>query len=246
MKRPLIGLNCDVAVHDDKTLLFQVRAPYARAVWKAGGRPVLIPPIARNEPELGLEGLHGLLAIGGDDMEPERYGKMMRRPEEVPLHPLREAFDFALIEAAVRKPLPLLCVCCGLQELAVAFGGTIHQFIPDDVPHALEHRVVDDKISRHEVNIEKGSFLEKALGARIDVNSTHKQAVASPGDGQAVTARAPDGVIEALECVGPCFTVGVQWHPELILDEPGQLDIFKGLVEAAGNRGFKKVKPDTT
>ena len=237
MTRPLIGINCDVTEHPGGPLLFQLRAPYARAVWKAGGRPVLIPPLGARRPGEALAGLAGLLMTGGDDLDPARYGRGRRHPGEVPLNPLRESFDLALLEEALRLGLPLLAICLGMQEMAVLRGGGLHQSVSAEVPDALPHKAAEGaELPRHPVILAEGSSLRAILGRETEVNSTHRQAVSRPGAGQSVAARAPDGVIEALEAQGPGFAIGVQWHPELMTGDPGQLALFEALVERARAR----------
>lgn len=240
MKRPLIGINCDVAPHEDGTLLFQLRAPYVRAIWKAGGRPVLVPPLGRRDPSLCLEGLDGLLMSGGDDMDPERYGKVKRHPEEVPLNPLREAFDLALMEKALEIEIPLLGICLGLQEMAVVRGGTIVQYIPAELPDAGRHKKDGNDMAYHDIALAEGSILQTILGSKAHVNSAHRQAVASPGAGQRVAAAAPDGVVEAVEIDGRPFAVGIQWHAELMQNDRKQVEIFKEFVRASEARQEKK------
>jgi putative glutamine amidotransferase len=236
MKRPVIGVNTDVAFHEDGTMLHALRAPYAEAVRRAGGRPLLLPAGGPESVDEDLAGLDGLLMIGGDDMAPERYGARERHPEEVPLHPLREEYDLALLRAAVAAGTPLFGVCLGLQELAAAYGGAIHQFIADSVPEAVPHRAPDRTPVRHEIATAEGTFLREIMGPSGTVNSMHRQAVAAAGKGQIVSGRAPDGVIEAIEGPGAGFVLGVQWHPELMIDEPGQLALFEALVRAAAGR----------
>ncbi len=237
MARPLIGINTDVTFHQDGTLLHTLRAPYSEAVWSAGGRPVLLPAAGESLAGESLAGLNGLLLTGGDDLDPRLYGKTERHAEEVPLHPLRERFDLALLEEAIAAKIPILCICLGFQELAVAFGGTLHQSLRQSMPDTLEHGVVDGEVSCHEVLLKEGAVLRTLLGSRAPVNSTHRQAVAAPGTGQTVTARAPDGVIEAIEWQGEVFRVGLQWHPELLLDKPAQLGIFRKFVTEAARCG---------
>ena len=149
MKRPLIGVSTDITIHQDGTLLHTLRAPYAEAVRRAGGCPLLLPSFAKADTALSLEGVDGLLMTGGDDLAPEFYGEKERHPEEVPLHPLRESSDMVLLREAVERGIPLLCICLGFQELAVEYGGRLHQFIPDSVTGALEHRSRNGTESRH-------------------------------------------------------------------------------------------------
>jgi len=232
MERPLIGLNTDV-VEDDKGIAFFHRSRYALAAWNAGGRPTLVPPLPEADPAELLEGLDGLVMVGGDDLSPALYGGGARHPEEVPLHPSRELFDMGLVKAAVQIGLPTLAVCLGLQELCVAFGGSLHPYLADDVPGAMDHRTAQGGAVFHPLNIASSSRLSRILENGIQVNSSHRQAVSEPGRGLVVAATAPDGVIEAVEGAGDAFLIGVQWHPELMEEAPA---LFRALVDHATRR----------
>lgn len=232
MERPLIGLNTDV-VEDGKGIAFFHRSRYALAVWNAGGRPILVPPLPDADPEELLQGLDGLVMVGGDDLSPALYGGSARHPEEVPLHPSRERFDMALVKTAVRIELPTLAVCLGLQELCVAFGGRLHPFLADDVPGAMDHRTAQGGMVFHPLKIASRSRLSRILENGIQVNSAHRQAVSEPGHGLVVAATAPDGVIEAVEGAGDAFLIGVQWHPELMEEAPA---LFRALVNPIAQR----------
>lgn len=232
MRRPRIGMNVDVR-EDEKGITFYHRSKYTRAIWKAGGMPVLLAPLMDADLEEVLHGLKGLLLTGGDDLDPVHYGGVERMPEEVPLHPLREEFDLKLVKAAVRMRLPLLAVCLGIQELCVAFGGTLHPFIPDCVPGALPHQGDGGSETTHPIQVEPETRLAGILGTRSLVNSSHRQAVKQPGSGLVVAARSADGVIEAVEGEGDFLLIGVQWHPETMTEEQDQLMLFEALVDAS-------------
>lgn len=232
LHRPCIGLNADMGA-DDKGPYFFSRIPYAQAVWNAGGRPVLIPPMEKGDPHACLEGLQGLLLTGGDDLDPTLYGGSERHPGEVPLHPTREAFDMSLVREAVRIGIPTLAICLGLQELCVAFGGDLHPYIADDVPGALPHRTPEGGMVDHPLEITAGSRMAQVMPDGSRVNSAHRQAVRNPGRGFRVAARTGDGVIEAVERRNTDFMVGVQWHPELMTEDPAQAGLFEALVAHA-------------
>lgn len=232
MNRPLIAVNTDLREEDQGTTLF-LRKRYVDALWKAGAQPVLLPCLDADRDHAVLAKVSGLLLTGGDDMDPALYGGKERHEKEVPLHPIRERFDFDLVKAAVTRGLPILAICLGLQELCVAFGGTIVPYIPDCMPDAIEHQAVDGKPTVHALSIASGSRLSKLLKDGAQVNSAHRQAIGEPGQGLSVSARTEDGVIEAVESEGEPFYLGVQWHPELLLDDPAQFGLFKALVEAS-------------
>lgn len=232
MNRPRIGLNVDLS-EDEKGITFFSRSRYARCVWAAGGFPVLLTPLPGAEIRSSLRGLKGLVMTGGDDLDPARFGGRDRQEEEVPLHPMREDFDLALLRGAVEQGLPTLAICLGMQELAAAFGGRLHQFLPKDLPGAMEHRALDGRENRHPLHLEPGSLLSTILEPDPVVNTAHRQAVREPGRGLVVAARTSDGVIEAIEGGDHPFLIGVQWHPDLMRDDPGQQGLFRALVEQA-------------
>ncbi len=232
MNRPLIGLNTD-AREEENGLTYFLRARYVHAVQEAGGRPVLLPPLEGEEASASLKGLNGLVLTGGDDLSPALYGGGSRHPEERPRHPLREAFDMALVKEAVRIGLPVLAICLGHQELCVAFGGGLHPYLPDAVPSVLQHRIGETMEANHPLQVEPGTLLARLLGAHPRVNSGHRQAVSRPGRGLKVAARTADGVIEAVEGTGPSFLIGVPWHPELMGNARTQVRLFEGLIAHA-------------
>ncbi len=203
---------------------------YAAAVSGAGGAPVqLALTHSPGELQALVEGSAGVLLPGsGADVDPARYGHD-RDPASAPSDTLREVTDRAILESAARTHKPLLGICLGLQSLNVYYGGTLIQDL-DPVP--VNHRAGRSVAVAHAAVIDDSSRLGFLLGAangtgaqsgRIPVNSSHHQAVGTPGDTLRVVARCPeDGVIEALEGVDPAhWLVGVQWHPERTFHSSG-------------------------
>ncbi len=187
-----------------------VDAAYARAVVEAGGLPgYLAPP---GDPAALLAQADGLLLPGGDDFLPERPD-----PEPVaydPADPEQIAFDDALLAVALGRGLPVLGICYGMQLLARSRGGRLLYHLPRDGPGDLSHRLAEPD-GRHPLAITPGSTLAGALGPDPGpVNSLHHQGVATPGTGLRVSARSPDGLVEAIEDDAGRFVLGVQWHPE--------------------------------
>lgn len=178
--------------------------PYAKAVSAAGLEPVpLLPPGPGS-----LEGLDGLLVSGGSDLNPALYGQS-RQPESDDPDDERDRMELALTREALEAGLPLLCICRGMQLLNVALGGDLIQHLSQEGHLA---RGVDDA---HSITPEPDTVLARITGtAPYTVNSRHHQAVRRVGTDLVIAARAPDGIVEALEIPGRRFVVGVQWHPE--------------------------------
>lgn len=202
-----------------------------QAVRAAGGLPLLLPPGALSDEELGrLLALAQAVVVSGGafDIHPSHYGRETRarldRVDEA-----RTGLELPLCRWAMERGIPLLGVCGGMQAMAVAAGGTLVQDVGSEHTGALEHEQPTDPATPwHEVELE--GALAAAMGGRIRVNSTHHQAVEDPG-ALRIVGRSPDGVVEAIEGQGPAFALGVQWHPEL-LDVAGQAP-FRMLIQAA-------------
>ncbi|WP_200209006.1 gamma-glutamyl-gamma-aminobutyrate hydrolase family protein [Micromonospora coerulea] len=212
MSRPLIGITAYVeptgwAVWRDVPAALVPQA-YVEAVTAAGGRAVLLPPDDADTDVLRV--LDGLLLAGGADIGPERYGQPPDPRTES--RPDRDAGELALLTAALAADLPVLGVCRGMQLLAVARGGALHQHLPDVIGHD-GHRPAPGVYGAHPVRFAPGSLAGSVMAGVDRVNSYHHQAVADPGD-LVVTGWADDGAVEALEDPRRRFLLGVQWHPE--------------------------------
>jgi putative glutamine amidotransferase len=229
MTRPLIGITAYVeqarwGVWDLRAVL--VPEAYVRVVNAAGGRAIVLPPDAADAADL-VRRLDGLVLAGGADIEPARYGA---EPHELTVtRPDRDAGELAVLDAALDADLPVLGVCRGMELLAVACGGQLHQHLPDVLGGANKHAPAPGVYGSHQAIFVPGSRAAALYGAEAEVNSYHHQAVSDPGK-LTVTGRADDGVIEALEHPDRRFVLGVQWHPEMA----GDVRPFKALVEAAG------------
>lgn len=206
---------------------------YPRAVERAGGVPVILPPVGGEAIELLLDGLSGVLLTGGPDIDPCSYGGPLH-PELGPTEPELDRFELALVEAADRRGMPILAICRGAQVLNLARGGTLHQHLPDavgmDVAHRQDH---PGERPSHAVRVTSASRLAAAVGPHARVNSFHHQAAARPGADLVAVAHSADGVIEGLEDKRRSFVVGVQWHAECLVDRRQHAALFAAFTAAA-------------
>ena len=241
MTRPLIGVSLDW-IDDPRGSPFvkhELRAAYAAAIAAAGGAPVLLAPVDSETLPFLLERLDGLCLTGGAfDVPPALYGEAPS-PKLGPLKPERTAFEQALLEAARSRSLPVLGICGGMQIMNVALGGSLYQHLPDELPGLEHEQPTDRRHPSHLVDIVPGSRLSALVeAAPLPVNTSHHQGVKRLATGLHAAARSKDGLIEAFEAGGPAFFIGVEWHPELLLDnEPRHRGLFRGLVEACRRDG---------
>jgi len=234
-RRPLIGVTLDAEPPGGYSAYpwYALRQNYAEAIAGAGGLPVALP----HDPALAeamLDRLDALVVTGGAfDVDPALYGAGTRHAT-VSLKEDRTAAELALTRGALARGMPVLGICGGEQLLAVALGGRLIQHIPDTIAGALEHEQPNPRHEPgHRVAIVPGTRLAAIVGASaMDVNSAHHQAVADPGPGAVVNATAPDGVIEGIEDPSARFCLGLQWHPEFLID-PGDRRIFDALIAAS-------------
>ena len=232
--KPLIGVTLDSEQPGGYSAYpwYALRANYADALAGAGALPVALP----HDPGLAEEWLGriaGLVVTGGAfDVDPALYGGGARHAT-VSLKERRTAAELALVRGALERRMPVLGICGGQQLLAVALGGTLVQHIPDSVVDALEHEQPNPRHEAgHSVAVVPGTRLAAIVGAdTMHVNSAHHQAVADPGARAVVNARAADGIVEGIEDTGHPFALGVQWHPEFLID-PGDRRIFDAFVAA--------------
>lgn len=210
--------------------------PYVRAVEAAGGVPVVMPPLALEGVPSLVSRLDGLVLSGGPDLTPSAYDQ---RPhaELGSTEPRLDAFEFAAVTEALSRGLPVLGICRGAQALNVACGGTLHQHLPDVVGAQIAHRQSEvGKRPTHSVDVVPGTRLAGLIGSgRLRVNSFHHQAVDRVGRGLRVSARAPDGTIEAIEDARHDFVVGVQWHAETLVGRDDHRALFEELVSVAAD-----------
>lgn len=203
---------------------------YTDAVLAAGGVPVGLPPQPPTPAAVAavLDAIDGLVITGGKDVDAALYGQAAHPENDAP-RPDRDAWEIALVRAAIERDLPLLGICRGLQVLVVALGGTLVQHLPD-VIGSSRYSNGDATFADNPVLIEAGSLVAGMLGASATVKSYHHQAADRVPPGLAITARGDDGVVQAIEVEGMRFGVAVQWHPE---ESPEDARLLTGLVEAA-------------
>lgn len=232
--RPVIGITLDSEAPGGYSPFpwYALRQNYCDAVAAAGGLPLALPH------EAALAGdyvarIDGLVITGGAfDVDPSLFGAATRHAT-VTLKSRRTAFELAILREALARDLPILGICGGQQLLNVALGGTLIQHIPDAVPGCLAHeQAAPRNRPGHAVELVPGTLLAAiAQTLRLDVNSSHHQAVETVAPGCVVNARAADGVIEGIEAPDRAFCIGVQWHPEFII---GAADaaLFHAFIEA--------------
>jgi len=233
---PRIGLSTYVerarwGVWDEVAALLP--ASYVEVVARAGGVPVLLPPIVPVDVDgaatVVVAGLDGLVLTGGPDVDPERYGAPAHAETDVPRKE-RDAWEAALLRAALAVRQPVLAVCRGAQLMNVALGGTLHQHLPEVLGEPT-HRPALGAFARVRMEVTRDSRLGAIVGEHTEGQCHHHQAIDRLGEGLVVSARAADGTIEAVELPGDGFVVGVQWHPE----EDGDEALFAALVRAASS-----------
>jgi putative glutamine amidotransferase len=228
--RPRILVTCSLNDHEAAT---RSLVGYCDPLAAAGGLPLVAP--AFSDPQLveeALDAVAGVLLIGGPDYHPDAYGGHPQPAEQL-MERRRHDGDLLLVSAVLRRRLPVLGICGGLQLLVIGCGGALVQDIPSEWPGPIVHSA--DEPYLHPVMIIRGTRLHGLLGAdRLDVNSHHHQA-ARPDRllGLEVAATAHDGVIEAVEDRTHRFRIGVQWHPERLAGSPASQALFSGLVAAA-------------
>jgi putative glutamine amidotransferase len=230
---PLIGISAyrEIAAwgvwRQDAAVL-----PYAYVdqVARAGGVPLLLPPLGgprSARASSAVAPLHALLLAGGPDIDPRQYAEQ-QDPATADVRPERDAWELALLDAALRRQIPVLGICRGAQLLNVACGGTLCQHLPDRVGHE-DHRPAPAEYGPVEIELEPDALPGGLLGTRISAPCYHHQAIGTLGEGLTVTGRALDGTVEAVQLGGRAFVVGVQWHPEQDTDQR----LFDALIAAA-------------
>ena len=236
MSKPLIGLNADYrSATKDHPAYSVLCAGYFDCILASGGIPVIVPPLeSAQDIECVLDHLHGFVLTGGPDLDPRRDGFMLH-PTVRPMAGRREQSDRMLASMLRERRMSVLGIGVGMQLLNVSHGGNLFLHIPEDVTSALPHKDPQDKSHRHGLSVEVGSLMERVYGdGEIRVNSMHHMAVDDVADGFRVTARCPDGIVEAIESeTEGWFAIGTQFHPEAESASALDVRIFEEFIEGA-------------
>lgn len=209
---------------------YSVPTEYVDAVRRAGGVAILLPPGEDNWTRW-LDIVDGVVMAGGTDISPSRYGGDSDHPLVSATSVARDESDLALATALVSSKIPSLFVCRGMQVLNVALGGTLHAHIPQVIDDDI-HRDEEGFWTTHLVDVTPNSSLAIAMGTdQVTTYSGHHQALDRVSEALAITAVAPDGIIEAVELPDHPWLVAVQWHPEVSASiDPTQQGLFNALV----------------
>jgi len=234
MTKPVIGIT---SWFDSREERYWFKRNYARAVWKVGGVPFSLPHLSGMTADLRevVEPIDGLLLAGGTDLDPHTFDQEPKF-ELNEIDPIRDRLELGLAKLALEEEFPVLAICRGIQVLNVAAGGNLYQDLDQQRDKVLSH---DQDAPRwhptHEVKIYRGSILREIVGKdKIKVNSLHHQNVMDLGRDLEVTARSSDGLIEAIEHKEARFQLGVQWHPEALVErDESSRKLFSRFVEVS-------------
>lgn len=243
-KKPIVGLNADYrGSRKDSPALSYIAGGYYDAVIKAGGIPVVVPPLD-NERDIDtvLDTVDAFVFVGGADLDPRRDGFMLHSSVR-PMEARREAFDRMTMKLVAERRLPVFGIGVGMQLLNVSQGGNLFFHIPEDLPEAIPHRDSQDSAHRHGLMVTPGSLMDRVYGeGEIRVNSMHHMAIDEVAEGFTVTARCPDGVVECIESIQEdWFALGTQFHPEAESASALDIRIFEEFLD--GVRGEAAAEP---
>jgi len=233
--KPIIGVSCNFRPHEDEKGSFILDRSYIDAIYKAGGIPQIIPILPHEEIDTLIQLYDGILISGGGGLLP-KIKKMKTLPDLKAQNPTRYTFEYKMIEAALQKNIPMLGICRGHQMINDVCGGTIVNL--ETNKHDQENL---SKEASHAINVKNGTKLFHAvLQENVAVNSFHNQVIDQPGHNLSVSAYSDDGWIEGIESSNDHFVIGVQFHPELMIQETEMLNLYSAFVNAARNFKFAK------
>lgn len=234
MTKPIIGMNIDYRNAVRSTPAYSYLASgYYQSIFAAGAVPVIVPPMDdRDSIHELLDRIDAFMLIGGADLDPRNDGFMLH-PSVRPLDPVRETSDRLLMAEIAERRMPVLGIGTGMQLINVQQGGNLFLHIKEDLPSAVPHHDPQDPNHRHTLEVESDSLVGRVYGdGEIRVSSRHHMAIDEVAPGFRVTARCPDGVIEAIESeMMDWFAVGTQFHPECGAASALDIRIFEEFVE---------------
>ncbi|TVP98175.1 MAG: gamma-glutamyl-gamma-aminobutyrate hydrolase family protein [Planctomycetaceae bacterium] len=243
--KPLIGINADFRSANRSTPAYAyLAAGYFDSIKAAGGIPVVVPPLADSESVRGLlDAVHGFMLIGGGDLDPRRDGFMLHHSVRL-LDPVREVSDRMLMDEIADRRMPVFGIGTGMQLINVQQGGNLFLDIREDLPNAVPHFDAHDLNHRHTLDVDSDSLVGRIYGdGEIRVSSRHHMAIDELAPGFRVTARCPDGVIEAIESeMLDWYAIGTQFHPECGAASALDIRLFEEFVEAVAARQGQAVR----
>jgi len=233
MKRKLVGIH-PYDVEMKNSVWCAVKEQYYKSVWRYGGCPVSLCHTTKPEEISDLvKHLDSFLMVGGPDVPAHIYNS--QKPElldEDVMSNDREAFDRAVFKEAMIQEKKVLSICAGLQQVNVIYGGTLIEDIPALVEGAIDHGDFNGEPSSHKVRIIKETNLFEIVGKdEMLVKSSHHQSVKKLGNNLMASAFATDGIIEAIEIPGNKNFIGVQWHPEVSIENEETKALFEWLIK---------------
>ena len=229
--KPVIGI---VPLIDEEKDSFWMLPGYMNGIIEAGGIPIMLPLTTDKETiSQMMDGIDGVLLTGGHDVDPKLYGEEPIPECGAPCKE-RDSMEKELLDQAIKRDMPVLGICRGIQFMNAALGGSLYQDLPKQHPSSVEHHQTPPyDVPVHEVTIAEDSPLYALLGSKkISVNSYHHQAIKEMAECLKAMAVADDGIIEAVEIPGRKFIWGLQWHPEFAyLKDENSMMIFEEFVK---------------
>ena len=239
MKKPLIGLNPYYFEYSD-AMWNGSKDRYFTAIWAAGGIPVTLHyPDQDDSINEIAQAVDGLLLVGGPDLPNDIYnGNHPELLDSDVMVPKREKFDRNIFLAMYNLRKPMLAICVGMQHINVIRGGTLYEDLTEQLDGSVYHGEFNGECAHHTVKLEKNSLINKVIGDDdSEITSTHHQGIRTLGSGLKPVSWSDDGLIEAIEDTKiPDAFLAVQWHPELMLDDEDQINLFKWLVKESLSR----------
>lgn len=238
-KKPIIGILSNLLITEQGMFPGMKRSyvnhDYVEAILLAGAIPVMLPVISDEDGiRQQLERVDGVLLSGGYDINPLYYGEEPCKELGFIL-PEVDEHQLAAVRIAVELGKPMLGICKGMQIINVAFGGSLHQDLLQ-IPTSTKHsQKAQRHVASHTVQVVQDTMLSDIFGKEtVLTNSFHHQAIKAVAPGFIVSGMTADGVVEAIETAAAPFTLGVQWHPEMMAEKcTDMLKLFTRFVAAS-------------